>query len=164
MILFQSDISGNTPLLVTSSSAYEAQHDNVVLACVYPATDFKSQESDQACLEPTFYCPASYTCQNSTSLIPVCHSNTMPCGNSTFCYDYIDDLPYTSDDMAKQLDLEYNLGGIIFFYFIAVIAIIVVLIILAVIGAFRNRIKWIPEGAEAENTAESKPLSGSGPY
>lgn len=142
-VLFQTEMDKDDPILITIDANYNST-ENVLLACIYPARNFPSSSSDIMCPFSTYYCPDTYQCYNISDAVPACQSQLLTCENETFCYEYINGLAFTADNLAKELDLTYKQGWAICFYILASCISAAILITLPLIIIFRNRITWIP--------------------
>lgn len=156
-ILFQTEMN-KSPILITSDGSYQSTQP-VTQACVYPARDFSATATDKECPNfPTFYCPAGYGCYNvSSSNIPACYSDSNSCKNDTFCYNYINGLSFTSDEMAKELDLSFKTGWIVCFYLVAIVTVIFLVVEMPIVIIFRKKISNFDE---VENIDDEKTQIG----
>lgn len=115
------------------------------MACIYPARTTQYVASDFECpYNPSFFCPQYYQCYNISNGIPACTSESFSCTNTSFCYEYINGLEYTSDNLAKQLELSYSTAWVIIYYTITSGTILALAISMVLIVIFQNSISWTP--------------------
>jgi len=159
VILYHSDLHRHSPLEINSTPSTDGSE--AVLACIYPAQVFIGSPTDQECppdLFPNFYCPAGYSCSAAPDgAAPACYSDTFSCTNSTYCYDYIRDMPKSEDGAGRELVLTDNEAWVIIDILVLILIAGALIVALPLAWFFRHRIEWNPTEDAMDQYSSSGP-------